>query len=56
MRDISLLPSDSKLDLMLSLASSSHSNETRRNLLLKVSSQRPAVIPDLQAVILFELC
>lgn len=37
----------------MSLASLSRSNETR-NLLVKISSQRPAVIPDLQAVILFE--
>lgn len=56
MRDVSVSPSDSWLDLILYLASLSHFNETGRNLLVKVSSQRPAVIPDLQALILFELC
>lgn len=56
MRETSVLPSGSQLDLILSLASLSHSNETRRNLVVKISSQRLAVIPDLQAVTLFELC
>lgn len=56
MRDICVLPSHSQLDLILYLASLSHFNEIRRNLWVKVSSQRPAVIPDLQPLILFELC
>lgn len=50
-----MLPSDSWLGLILSLASLSHSSEKRRNLQVEISSQRPGVIVDLQGVIFFEL-